>query len=74
MNYEVKRVGKCIECQQDVISYLGTYEGIMQDEAINKAIAEWIYDRFGQAGALQSNDIITEEKFLNAKFIASEVK
>jgi len=74
MNYEVKRIGKCIECQQDTVTYLGTYEGIVEQEAIDKAIDEWMYDEFGQVGALREDEIVKEEKFLNAKFIASEVK
>lgn len=74
MNYEVKRIGKCIECYQDVVSYLGDYEAETQQEAIDKAIKDWMYIQFGQAGALVENDIAREERFLNAKFIASEVK
>jgi hypothetical protein len=74
MNYEVKRMGKCIECGQDTTTYLGEFEGITEQEAINKAIKNWIYEQFGEAGALKDNDIMKEERFLNAMFSSKQMK
>lgn len=74
MNYEVKRIGKCIECNQDTVLDLGEFEASTEQEAIDKAIADWIYEIFGEGGALREDDIVKEEKFLNAKFIANEMK
>lgn len=74
MNFEIKRIGKCIECQQDTVTYIGEFEADTEQEAIDRAIADWLHERFGEAGALREDEIVKEEKFLNAKFIASEVK
>lgn len=74
MNFEVKRIGKCIECNQDTVSYLGEFEANTEQEAIDKAIKFWIYNEFGEGGALIEDDVFKEEKFFNAKFIAKEVK
>ena len=74
MNFEVKRIGKCIECQQDTVTYLGEFETNTEQEAIDKAISHWFYEQFGEAGALREDEIVKEEKFLNAKFIANEIK
>lgn len=74
MNFEVERIGKCIICGQDSIISLGEFEAETEQEAINKALEEWGYDNFGQAGALRENDQTKEEMFLNAKFIAIEIK
>lgn len=71
--YKVFRIGKCVKCGQNVREGLGEFEAEIEEEAIDKAIAEWSFDNFGQAGALRENDLTEEALFLNAEFIAEEI-
>lgn len=72
--FEVVRHGKCIECGQVSIQFLGEVEAGAKEGAIEKAKATWLYEHFGQGGALRETETITEEDFLNADFKANEIK
>jgi len=72
-HYNVFRIGKCVECEHNVRKFLGDFEAENSEEAINKATDRWGYDNFGQAGAMQENDVCKEEIFFNAEFVAEEI-
>ena len=72
--FEVLRYGLCIECGQIDTQFLGEYDTETKEEAIEKAQENWLYEQFGQAGALRENDLRKEEEFLNADFHAKEIE
>jgi len=72
--FEVIRYGNCVECGKVITQFLGEIETETKEEAIDKAIQNWSYDHFGQAGALRENELREEEIFLNGKFKAREIE
>lgn len=72
--YTVIRNGKCFSCGNLSSAIIGEVDAETKEEAVLKAQDNWIYERFGQAGAMRENEIYEEEKFLEGDFIAEEVK
>ena len=72
--FEVLRIGKCYTCGHKTQIWLGEFDTETEKDAINKAIENWDYENFGQAGALRERDERKNEEFLDAKFIAKEIR
>lgn len=54
--------------------YLGTYEAKTSNQAVNEALDDWLYKKFGNKGIVTSNDASVQGKFFDAKFKAVETR
>ena len=64
----VHRYGKCVECGKVEKTELGEFEGLTSQDAVEKAQELWLYERFGEGGALRDFEKPIEESFLDAQF------
>jgi len=70
-DYTVYRLGECPCChdKQKKI-FVDTVYAMSTEDAIEIALENWSYSMFGQGGSLRERDILTEEQFLKADFVA----